>query len=117
MFFNCVFKIISLFVDGDNKDKFSQSTTGTPAGLSSRKSDRYSTPSRNTDFAGTPKRSDKYSTPSRNTDTGTPLRKIQRTSYQTPSKSGVKMTPVNIAEMLNDDDFTDFMDVELTNQS
>jgi len=26
------------------------------------------------------------------------------------------MTPVNIAEMLNDDDFTDFMDVDLMDQ-
>lgn len=102
--------------DFDNKDKFSQNTIGTPGGLSSRKSDRYSTPSRNSDFTGTPKRSDKFSTPSRNADkVGTPLRtSFQKTNY-TPSKK-TKMTPVNIAEMLNDDDFTDFMDVDLMDQ-
>ncbi|XP_071579342.1 DNA primase large subunit [Temnothorax nylanderi] len=99
--------------DIDNKEKFSQSTVGTPGSLSSRRSDKYPTPSRNTEFAGTPKRNDKYVTPTRNTDTtGTPLRKDQRTSYQTPSKKS-KMTPVNIAEMLNDDDFTEFMDVDI----
>lgn len=106
-----------LLADVDNKDQFSQSVTGTPGDISSRKSDRYSTPSRNSDFTGTPKRSDRYTTPSRNTDTvNTPLRKIQTTNYQTPSKK-TKMTPVNIVEMLNDDDFTDFMDVDLTDHS
>lgn len=97
----------------DNKEKFSQSTVGTPGSLSSRRSDKYLTPSRNTEFAGTPKRNDKYITPTRNTDTvGTPLRKDQRINYQTPLKKN-KMTPVNIAEMLNDDDFTEFMDVDM----
>lgn len=99
----------------DNKDKFSQNAIETPGGLSSRKSDRYSTPSRNSDFTGTPKRNNKFGTPSRNIDTiDTPLRKVQKTNY-TPSKK-TKMTPVNIAEMLNDDDFTDFMDVDLMDQ-
>lgn len=65
---------------------------------------------------GTPKRN-RYLTPTRNTDTAdTPLKKVQKTNYQTPSKSGAKMTPINIAEML-DDDFTDFMDIELMDQS
>lgn len=104
------------FADFDNKDKFSQNTIGTPGGLSSRKSDRYSTPSRNSDFTGTPKRNDKFDTPSRNADKiDTPLTKVQRTNYYTPSKK-TKMTPVNIAEMLNDDDFTDFMDVDVMDQ-
>ncbi|CAL1680464.1 unnamed protein product [Lasius platythorax] len=102
--------------DFDNKDKFSQNTIGTPGDLSSRKSDRYSTPSRNSDFTGTPKRNDKFGTPSRNADKiDTPLTKVQRTNYYTPSKK-TKMTPVNIAEMLNDDDFTDFMDVDVMDQ-
>lgn len=104
-----------LFADFDNKDKFSQNAIGTPGGLSSKKSDRYSTPSRNSDFTSTPKRNNKFGTPSRNIDTiDTPLRKVQKTNY-TPSKK-TKMTPVNIAEMLNDDDFTDFMDVDLMDQ-
>ncbi|XP_014484671.1 PREDICTED: DNA primase large subunit-like [Dinoponera quadriceps] len=94
--------------DSDNKDR---STIGTPGG-SSRRNDRYSTPSGNTDFADTPRRKDRYSTPSRNADeTGTPLRKIQKTGYQTPSTRDVKMTPVNIAKILNDDDFAEFMDM------
>lgn len=94
-----------LVADFDNKDKFSQNTIGTPGGVSSRKSDRHSTPSRNSDFTGTPK-----------TNTiDTPLRKVQKTNYYTPSKKA-KMTPVNIAEMLNDDDFTDLMDVDLMDQ-
>lgn len=107
---------INLFADIDNKEKFSQSLVGTPGSLSSKRSDRYPTPSRNTEFTGTPKRNDKYVTPTRNADTiDTPLRKNQRLSYQTPSKKN-KMTPVNIAEMLNDDDFAEFMDVDI-NQS
>lgn len=107
----CMYNLFS--TDVDSKDKFPQSTIGTPGGGSSRRNDRYSTPSRNTDFTGTPKRNDRYSTPSRNTDgTGTPLRKVQRTSYQTPSKRDVQMTPVNIAELLNNDDLAEFMDME-----
>lgn len=47
----------------------------------------------------------------------TPLRKIQKTSYETPSKKATKMTPVNIAAMLNDDDFADFMDVDIGEQN
>lgn len=102
-----------LFADIDNKDKFSQNTIETPRSLSSKKSDKYPTPSRNTEFTGTPKRNDRYATPTRNTDViGTPLTKDHKTSYQTPSKKN-KMTPVNIAEMLNDDDFTEFMDVDM----
>ncbi|XP_011873303.1 PREDICTED: DNA primase large subunit-like [Vollenhovia emeryi] len=103
--------------DIDNKEKFSQSTVGTPGSLPSRRSDKYPTPSRNTEFAGTPKRNDKYVTPTRSTDAiSTPLRKDQRASYQTPSKKN-KMTPVNIAEMLNEDDFTEFMDIDAMDQS
>jgi len=103
---------VILFADIDSKEKFSQSTVGTPGGLSSKRSDKYPTPSRNTEFTGTPKRSDRYVTPTRNTDAiGTPLRKDQKMNYQTPKRS--KMTPVNIAEMLNDDDFTEFMDVDM----
>ncbi|EZA50490.1 hypothetical protein DMN91_009628 [Ooceraea biroi] len=104
--------------DIDNKDKFSQSTTGTPVSLP-RKNDRYSTPSGNVDYNGTPKRNDRYATPSRNADADTPpLRKVQKTSYETPpSKKAAKMTPVNIADMLNDDDFADFMDVDIAEQS
>ncbi|EFN75543.1 DNA primase large subunit [Harpegnathos saltator] len=95
-----------------DKDRFPQGTTGTPSNGSSRRNDRYSTPSRNTDFTGTPKRNDRYSTPSRNADgTNTPLRKVQRTNYQTPSRD-IKMTPVNIAELLNDDDLAEFMNTE-----
>lgn len=93
-----------LLADFDNKDKFSQNTIGTPGGVSLRKSDRYSTPSRNSDFTGTPKRN----------TIDTSLRKVQKTNHYTPSKK-TKMTPVNIAEMLNDD-FTDFMDVDLMDQ-
>jgi len=36
-------------------------------------------------------------------------------NYQTPSKKN-KMTPVNIAEMLNDD-FTEFMDVDIIEEN
>lgn len=98
------------FADVDNKEKSSLNTVGTPGGLSSRRSDKYPTP-RSTEFTGTPKRNDRYVTPTINTDgIDTPLRKDKKTSYQTPSRKN-KMTPVNIAEMLNDDDFTEFMDV------
>lgn len=108
--FHYVYKI--LFSDVDNKDRFSQNITSTPGGLSRKTDSRYSTPTSNTD--STPKRTDRYLTSTRSTDsTDTPLRKIQKMNYQTPSKSDVKMTPVNIAEMLNDDDFTDFMDIEM----
>lgn len=104
-----------LFADID-KEKFSQSTVGTPGNLSSRRSDKFPTPTRNTDFIGTPKTNDKYATPTRNKDAiNTPLRKDQKMSYQTPKRN--KMTPVNIAEMLNDDDFTEFMDVDTVQQS
>jgi len=95
-------------VDIDNKDKFSQSAT--PGSLLSRKNDKYSTPTRNTDYSGTPKRN---ATPSSADVTDTPMRKIQKMDHETPSRKAAKMTPVNIADMLNDDDFTDFMDVEL----
>ncbi|XP_011644831.1 DNA primase large subunit-like [Pogonomyrmex barbatus] len=99
--------------DLDNKDKFSQSTIRTPGGPSSKRSDKFSTPSRNTDFTGTP--NNRYSTPTGNTDAiGTPLRKDQKASYQTPKRN--KMTPINIAEMLNDDDFTEYMDVDFMTQ-
>ncbi|XP_011161547.1 DNA primase large subunit [Solenopsis invicta] len=102
--------------DVENKEKFSQSTVGTPGSLSSRRSDKYPTPSRNTEFTGTPKRNDRYATPTRSADTiGTPLIKDHKLNYRTPSKKS-KMTPVNIAEMLDDDDFTEFMDVDM-NQS
>ncbi|XP_028050252.1 DNA primase large subunit [Monomorium pharaonis] len=102
--------------DIDSKEKFSQSTVGTPGSLSSRRSDKFPTPSRITEFAGTPKRN-RYATPTRSIDTiGTPSRKDQKTNYQTPSKKN-KMTPINIAEMLNDDDFTEFMDVDTMDQS
>ncbi|KYN04187.1 PREDICTED: DNA primase large subunit-like [Cyphomyrmex costatus] len=98
--------------DVDNKEKFSQSTVGTPGSLSSRRSDKYSTPSGNTESFGTPKRNDRYATPTRNKDTvDTPLSKDRRMSYLTPKRN--KMTPVNIVEMLNDDDFTEFIDVDM----
>jgi len=95
-------------VDIDNKDKFSQSAT--PGSLLSRKNDKYSTPTRNTDYSGTPKRN---ATPSSADVTDTPMRKIRKMDHETPSRKAAKMTPVNIADMLNDDNFTDFMDVEL----
>ncbi|XP_012053963.1 PREDICTED: LOW QUALITY PROTEIN: DNA primase large subunit-like [Atta cephalotes] len=98
--------------DIDNKEKFSQSTVGTPGSLSSRRSDKYPTPSRNMEFSGTPKRNDRYATPTRNKDmVDTPLSKDRKMSYETPKRN--KMTPVNIAEMLNDDDFTEFMDIDM----
>lgn len=102
-----------LLADTDNKEKFSQSTSGTPGSLS-RKNDRYSTPSRSTDYVGTPKRSDRSGTPSGNADgADTPLRKFPKANYKTPLKKAAKMTPINIADMLNDDDFTDFMDADV----
>ncbi|KAG5311816.1 PRI2 primase, partial [Acromyrmex insinuator] len=98
--------------DIDNKEKFSQNTVGTPGSLSSRRSDKYPTPSRNSEFSGTPKRNDRYATPTRNKDTiDTPLSKDRKMNYETPKRN--KMTPVNIAEMLNDDDFTEFMDIDM----
>jgi len=85
---------------------------GTPGSLSSRRSDKYPTPSRNMEFSGTPKRNDRYATPTRNKDmVDTPLSKDRKMSYETPKRN--KMTPVNIAEMLNDDDFTEFMDIDM----
>jgi len=101
-----------LLADIDNKDKFSQSAT--PGSLLSRKNDKYNTPTRNTDYNGTPKRN---ATPSSADVIDTPMRKIQKTDHGTPSRKAAKMTPVNIADMLNDDDFTDFMDVEVEEQA
>jgi len=64
------------------------------------------------EFSGTPKRNDRYATPTRNKDmVDTPLSKDRKMSYETPKRN--KMTPVNIAEMLNDDDFTEFMDIDM----
>lgn len=99
--------------DIDNKEKFSQST---PGSLSARKNEKFPTP-KNTEFAGTPKRNDRYATPTRrNADTiGTPSGMDKKMDYQTPKRN--KMTPVNIAEMLNDDDFTEFMDVDMADMS